>query len=178
VPAVLQKGCKKILGPLLETDRIPRRSTRTALDDIELPAQGISPASTTPRAGATARQGAISEVVQTLYVFSLSRSPPANLLTIWQRWYTLSFSTFGRSCSAITSYVPSVDRRADQLSPAKGRQRCQQICRIPIAGMTVWPKLRIRGLIGPSEVKQHRNPRYDTNGAASSTALHYHDTKV
>ena len=68
IPLFLQKAGSRLFMPLLETSRMPRRSTRTSLEDSEGSSQAIQQTPTNPRAAATARQGAISEVVQTLLV--------------------------------------------------------------------------------------------------------------
>ena len=71
VPAWTQRLGSKLLMPLLASGRVPRRSTRTSLEDSDSgPASVPRPSAGTGtiRGTTTARQGAISEVVQTLCV--------------------------------------------------------------------------------------------------------------
>lgn len=66
IPQWVQKLGKTYLSPMLES-RMPRRSARTSLDDIDPPAGSSRPvAGPSGQAGGAARQGAIAEVVQTL----------------------------------------------------------------------------------------------------------------
>ncbi|CAD6569317.1 MAG: hypothetical protein CYPHOPRED_003281 [Cyphobasidiales sp. Tagirdzhanova-0007] len=76
IPLFLQKAGSRLFMPLLETSRMPRRSTRTSLEDSEGSSQAIQQTPTNPRAAATARQGAISEVVQT-FAGTRAASAPA-----------------------------------------------------------------------------------------------------
>lgn len=64
IPTWLQKLGGRALGPLLASGRPHRRSARTSLEVSDTPSTRRE--DPTPRAAATARQGAISEVVQTL----------------------------------------------------------------------------------------------------------------
>jgi len=64
IPAWLQKVGSKALSPLLASSRPSRRSARTSLEDSDAPTSSRRD-EPTPRASASARQGAISEVVQT-----------------------------------------------------------------------------------------------------------------
>lgn len=67
VPQWMQRLGKTYISPMLDSGRMPRRSTRTSLDDMDPPAGTSRPtAGTTAAPGAPARQGAIAEVVQTL----------------------------------------------------------------------------------------------------------------
>lgn len=66
-PKLVQRIAARIFSPLLTSERMPRRSTRTSLDDVEFPQHDAPRQAAIPRpTGAAARQGAISEVVQTL----------------------------------------------------------------------------------------------------------------
>jgi len=66
IPGFVQSLAAKTLGPSLTSTRLPRRSTRTSLDDVDRDTTP-RPSSTAanPRGAASTRQGAISEVVQT-----------------------------------------------------------------------------------------------------------------
>ena len=65
IPIWLQRLGGKALSPLLASSRPSRRSARTSLEDSDTTSSSRRE-EPTPRAAATARQGAISEVVQTL----------------------------------------------------------------------------------------------------------------
>lgn len=65
IPKWMQRLGKTYLSPLLES-RMPRRSARTSLDDVDPPASSGRPAvGPSGRPSGAARQGAIAEVVQT-----------------------------------------------------------------------------------------------------------------
>jgi len=65
IPIWIQTLSGKALHPLLASARIPRRSTRTSLEDTDSDRQQRPPPAANARETTTARQGAISEVVQT-----------------------------------------------------------------------------------------------------------------
>lgn len=65
IPVWLQRIGGKVLSPLLASGRPHRRSARTSLEDSDTPSTARRE-DTIPRGAATSRQGAISEVVQTL----------------------------------------------------------------------------------------------------------------
>lgn len=133
IPKWVQRLGKTYLSPLLES-RMPRRSARTTLDDIDPPASSIRPVpgTTAAQAGATARQGAIAEVVQTLWVTDgISLAIQADIHRLSQRLHTDGNSTFCGSRRSTSSYVSRSFDRTDQFCASTWRKRCESICRIP-----------------------------------------------
>lgn len=90
VPPWTQRLGSRLLMPLLASGRVPRRSTRTSLEDSDSgpasmprPSAGTGPA----RGTTTARQGAISEVVQTFASTRSAGEPSADAIAQLQAMF-------------------------------------------------------------------------------------------
>ena len=131
IPVWMQALGRKAIMPALATTRMPRRSTRATLDDA--PSTG-TPSAQPPRAATTARQGAISEVVQTLWVeFSLRQNPAETLLNL-KCQYQSRIGALARGCRSATRDVSCCVLRTDQRCSAKGWKRCQSLGRVLVVG--------------------------------------------